>query len=143
MWNAVVSDDTSSPAPSARTKHSATLLGENVYVLGGRNGNLPLKDFWRYNLGEFSTKPKQSDKILLIVSGKWQQLKPSGVRLPCLQEHTAVAYKDNIFVFGGEVSFSSSTETPLWVYDVKGNTWRKVETQRGTLTTVLLTYFIK
>lgn len=61
MWNAVVSEDTSSPAPSARTKHSATLLGENVYVLGGRNGNIPLKDFWKYNLGELYIKSKLYD----------------------------------------------------------------------------------
>ncbi|KAH1009482.1 hypothetical protein HUJ04_001830 [Dendroctonus ponderosae] len=118
MWTSVVPDEVRGAAPSARSKHSATLLGEHVYVLGGRNGNLPLKDFWKYNL----------------VSGNWQQLKPSGDLLPCLQEHTAVAYKDNIFVFGGEVSFSSSTETPLWVYDVRDNSWRKVKTKKGVAT---------
>ncbi|ENN79185.1 hypothetical protein YQE_04369, partial [Dendroctonus ponderosae] len=117
MWTSVVPDEVRGAAPSARSKHSATLLGEHVYVLGGRNGNLPLKDFWKYNL----------------VSGNWQQLKPSGDLLPCLQEHTAVAYKDNIFVFGGEVSFSSSTETPLWVYDVRDNSWRKVKTKKVPL----------
>lgn len=46
-------DDARGAAPSARAKHSATVLGEHVYVLGGRNGNLPLKDFWKYNLGKF------------------------------------------------------------------------------------------
>ncbi|KAL1497798.1 hypothetical protein ABEB36_008696 [Hypothenemus hampei] len=118
MWSAVAPEDSRSSAPSARSKHSATVLGDHVYVLGGRNGNLPLKDFWKYNL----------------ITGKWQQLKPSGDMLPCLQEHTAVAYKDNILVFGGEVSFSSSTETPLWVYDVKANSWRKVKTKKGVVT---------
>ncbi|CAG9761028.1 unnamed protein product [Ceutorhynchus assimilis] len=118
MWSAVAPDEARSAAPSARSKHSATVLGEHVYVLGGRNGNLPLKDFWKYNL----------------VTGKWYHLKPTGDQLPCLQEHTAVAYKDNIFVFGGEVSFSSSTETPLWVYDVKGNSWKKVKTKKGVAT---------
>ena len=41
------------PAPPSRSKHSATLLAGHVYLLGGRNGNLPLKDLWRYSLGEF------------------------------------------------------------------------------------------
>ncbi|XP_050310192.1 uncharacterized protein LOC126746125 isoform X2 [Anthonomus grandis grandis] len=118
MWSAVAPDDARAPTPSARAKHSATVHGEHVYVLGGRNGNLPLKDFWKYNL----------------VTGKWQQLKPSGDLLPCLQEHTAVPYKDNIFVFGGEVSFSTSTETPLWVYNVKSNSWKKVKTKKGVTT---------
>jgi hypothetical protein len=30
-----------------------------------------------------------------------------------------VAYKDGIYVFGGEVGFSAGTETPLWVYHIK------------------------
>lgn len=40
--------------PCARGKHSATLLGGHVYVLGGRGagGAVPLRDFWRYTLGE-------------------------------------------------------------------------------------------
>ena len=42
-------------APSSRTKHSATLLGNDVYVFGGRNGNLPLKDLWKYNISEYRT----------------------------------------------------------------------------------------
>lgn len=53
MWNAVAALDCTTPAPSARSKHSATLVGDHVYLLGGRNGNLPLKDFWRYNLGKW------------------------------------------------------------------------------------------
>ncbi|XP_076266784.1 uncharacterized protein LOC143200250 isoform X2 [Rhynchophorus ferrugineus] len=118
MWSSVVPDDPHGQAPSARAKHSATIVGENVYVLGGRNGNLPLKDFWRYNL----------------VTGQWSQLKPAGEKLPSLQEHTAVAYKDNIYVFGGEVSFSASTETPLWIYDIRHNSWRKVKTKKGVAT---------
>ncbi|XP_069699123.1 uncharacterized protein [Periplaneta americana] len=114
MWSAVTPTP-DGPAPSSRSKHSATLLGGHVYLLGGRNGNLPLKDLWRYSLAE----------------SRWEQLQPSGERPPCLQEHSAVAYKDSIYVFGGEVGFSAGTETPLWVYQVKGNCWRKVRAQKG------------
>ena len=39
-------------APSSRAKHSATLLGGHLYLLGGRNGNVGLKDFWRYSIGK-------------------------------------------------------------------------------------------
>lgn len=114
MWTSLAGPP-DNPAPSSRTKHSATLLGSYVYLFGGRNGNLPLKDMWKYNL----------------IEGKWEQLNPTGDKPPCLQEHTAVAYKDCIYVFGGEVGFSSATETPLWVYNVKSNTWRKVRGQKG------------
>lgn len=51
--------------------------------------------------------------------------------MPCLQEHTAVAYKDKIYIFGGEVGFSAGTETPLWVYDIKANNWKKLRTKKG------------
>ncbi|KAK5644820.1 hypothetical protein RI129_006120 [Pyrocoelia pectoralis] len=118
MWSAVAPFDVESPVPSARSKHSATLVGQYLYLLGGRNGNLPMKDFWKYNL----------------VNGKWQQLKPSGDKLPCLQEHSAVVYKDHIYVFGGEVGFSAGSETPLWMYDIKNNNWKKIRTQKGAVT---------
>lgn len=49
-------------------------------------------------------------------------LKPSGECPPCLQEHSAVAYKDCIYVFGGELGFSAGNETPLWVYSTKVST---------------------
>lgn len=53
MWKCVAPEDIKGPAPSARSKHSATLVGEYFYLLGGRNGNLPLKDFWKYHLSKF------------------------------------------------------------------------------------------
>lgn len=53
MWSSVTAAGTENgPAPPSRSKHSATLLGGHVYLLGGRNGNLPLKDLWRYSLGK-------------------------------------------------------------------------------------------
>lgn len=63
--------------------------------------------------------------------GRWEQLRASGDTPTCLQEHTAVAYKDCLYVFGGEVGFSAASETPLWVYQVRTNSWRKVRAQKG------------
>ncbi|KAK6618482.1 hypothetical protein RUM43_013675 [Polyplax serrata] len=65
--------------------------------------------------------------------GKWSQLEPTGDRPPSLQEHTAVAYKDCIYVFGGEIGFSAGTETPLWIYNTKSNTWKKIRGRKGVL----------
>ena len=39
-----------------RSKHAAVLHGQFLYLLGGRNGNVPMKDFWKYNIGEFPLK---------------------------------------------------------------------------------------
>ena len=48
----------------------------------------------------------------------WEQLRGSGDAPSCLQEHTMVGYMDCLYVFGGEVGFSS-IETPLWIYEIK------------------------
>ncbi|XP_014234872.1 tip elongation aberrant protein 1-like isoform X2 [Trichogramma pretiosum] len=116
MWSSVTAAGVENgPAPPSRSKHSATLLAGNVYLLGGRNGNLPLKDLWRYSLAE----------------SRWEELRPTGEKPPALQEHSTVAYKDCLYVFGGELGFSAGTETPLWCYSIKTNSWRKIRGQKG------------
>ncbi|XP_014242265.1 uncharacterized protein LOC106662584 [Cimex lectularius] len=116
MWTPVTpKNDGNGKIPCSRSKHSVTLYGNHLYLIAGRNGNIPLKDLWRYSLSD----------------GIWEQLDPSGDKPPNLQEHTAVAYKDSIYVFGGEVGFSACNEAPLWVYNVKNNNWRKVRGGKG------------
>ena len=79
--------------------------------------------------------------LLLAAESRWEQLQPSGDRPPCLQEHSAVAYKDGIYVFGGEVGFSAGTETPLWVYQIKVGLQVHLATARLWATCIL--YFVK
>ena len=54
--------------PVSRCKHGAVLQGVHVYLLGGRNGNLALKDFWRYHIGkskdDIKLKSKRIEYIL-------------------------------------------------------------------------------
>jgi hypothetical protein len=57
MWSPVVHLDTTAGAvPPTRSKHAVSLNPEtnHVYVLGGRNGNVPLKDFWIFSIGKCS-----------------------------------------------------------------------------------------
>ncbi|CAA9999004.1 unnamed protein product [Nesidiocoris tenuis] len=89
MWSPVTpKNDATEKTPTSRSKHSVTLHGDHLYLIAGRNGNIPLKDIWRYSL----------------VDGVWEKLEPNGDHPPNLQEHTAVAFRDSIYVFGGEVS---------------------------------------
>ncbi|CAG0886499.1 unnamed protein product [Darwinula stevensoni] len=106
MWESVEGKAEGVKVPCARCKHAATWYDGAVYLLGGRNNNnLPLKDLWTYNL----------DKK------EWKELVGEGEAPGCLQEHSLVAYKGRLYVFGGEVGFSSSDETPLWSYDIKAS----------------------
>ncbi|CAH2095792.1 unnamed protein product [Euphydryas editha] len=117
MWVSVESGGTLRPAPCARGKHSATLLGGYVYVLGGRGagGSVPLRDFWRY----------------CLATGKWEKLESRGEPPPALQEHTATTHGSKLYVFGGEAG-TLSNETPLWIYDTETQMWRKLPGQSGT-----------
>ncbi|XP_068633170.1 uncharacterized protein [Battus philenor] len=111
MWSCV---EAGGPAPCARAKHSATLLGAHLYVLGGRGagGALPLRDFWRYSLA----------------AGRWERVAARGEAPPALQEHSATAHGGRLYVFGGQAG-ACSHETPLWIYDAELETWRKVPGQ--------------
>ncbi|XP_026807019.1 uncharacterized protein LOC113549757 [Rhopalosiphum maidis] len=115
MWTPV-SFTSDNSVPPSRSKHSAAVHGNHIYVVGGRNGNWPLKDIWRYALS----------------NNTWEQLHPTGDTLQNLQEHTAVVYQDKVYVFGGEVGFSSASESPLWSYSIKDNLWKKVKGKSGS-----------
>ncbi|XP_054713112.1 uncharacterized protein LOC129222613 [Uloborus diversus] len=109
MW-ASVQPSTGSPTPSTRSKHAMCVCQSGaIYLLGGRSANLPLKDVWKFN----------------TVENAWEELKCRGNRPPCLQEHTMVCWKNTIYVFGGEIGFASTGETPLWILDISTQTWKK------------------
>lgn len=111
MWSIVQTGSINNQgAPSSRSKHAmcSTQTGM-IYLLGGRSANLPLKDFWRFD-------PVQS---------LWEELRCRGNRPPCLQEHTMVGWRHFLYVFGGEIGFASTGETPLWILDTGVGTWRK------------------
>ena len=63
MWKPVVptaaNETQARAAPSARSKHAVCLDPRNndVYVLGGRNGSIPLKDFWTFSIGKLACRP--------------------------------------------------------------------------------------
>ncbi|CAH1638453.1 unnamed protein product [Spodoptera littoralis] len=122
MWSSVESGGTNGrAAPCARGKHSATLLGGHVYVLGGRGagGAVPLRDFWSYSLA----------------TGKWEKLECRGDPPPSLQEHSATAHENKLYVFGGEAG-ALSNETPLWIYDTETQVWRKLPGQSNYTSTL-------
>ncbi|KAA0196792.1 hypothetical protein HAZT_HAZT011214 [Hyalella azteca] len=43
--------------PGARHKHAVCCCPPSVFLLAGRHGNFPLKDFWCYDLGEHGNFP--------------------------------------------------------------------------------------
>uniref|UniRef100_T1JP19 Uncharacterized protein n=1 Tax=Strigamia maritima TaxID=126957 RepID=T1JP19_STRMM len=73
-----------------------------------------------------TVKPRISTHGLILAwEHTWSELKSIGDGPSRLEDHTMVAWKGNLYVFGGEVSFASTGETPLWIYNIAANTWRK------------------
>lgn len=105
--------------PTSRCKHAMCYSEDgHMYLFGGRAGSLPLKDLWRFDLS----------------TNQWEEIKGKGcLHPPSLQEHTMNSYGGKLYVFGGEVGFSSNEETPLWIFDLSTLTWRKYSSNMRSL----------
>lgn len=64
----------------------------------------------------------------------WERVSGRGPGPGCLQGHTMVEHQDVLYVFGGELSFCNDQETPLWMFDIKENSWHKYSAPRGVVT---------
>ncbi|KAL5006505.1 hypothetical protein ScPMuIL_015311 [Solemya velum] len=84
-------------APRTRNRHACCHQAEFIYMLGGKNGNVPLKDFWRFHIGKRT----------------WEKLCYRGDKMPHLEGHTILSYKRILLVFGGE--FGDMSEVSLWI----------------------------
>ncbi|XP_028968814.1 uncharacterized protein LOC100902573 [Galendromus occidentalis] len=96
--------------PTSRSKH-AMCVGQDgfFYMLGGKSANLPMKDLWRFD----------------PVKNQWAEVQTrGGTAPPSLQEHTVVSWKSKLYVFGGEIGFASTGETPLWLFDIQTHNGR-------------------
>ncbi|KAL1516022.1 hypothetical protein AB1Y20_002635 [Prymnesium parvum] len=83
--------------PSPRAHHSATLLRERVYVLGGHTSEgRCLADVY----------------VLRLASVRWEAIHAAGSPPPVLSRHTAVALGGTIVVFGGCARVHSGAAKP-------------------------------
>ncbi|NXE18065.1 GEFF factor, partial [Ardeotis kori] len=95
------------PSPCDRYKHACVICRGFVYLYGGRNIT-SLRDFWRYNIG----------------NNEWEMLDCSRDGPEELEEHSMVAYKGTLYIFGGMVdSAFTQGKTPLWIYDTDSARW--------------------
>ncbi|XP_064013607.1 leucine-zipper-like transcriptional regulator 1 [Pogoniulus pusillus] len=94
-------------SPCDRYKHTCVICRGFVYLYGGRN-TTSLRDFWRYD----------------IVKNEWEMLDCSRDGPEELEEHSMVAYKGTLCIFGGMVdSAFTQAKTPLWIYDIDSARW--------------------
>jgi len=106
----------SNGSPLMRYKHAiCSSTNGFIYIHGGRFGNLPLgDDLWRFDAHEST----------------WSKVQTSGSKPPSLQEHSLVEYRDQLYLFGGQVSASQQEEN-FWRLDLATMSWQTL-TQRSS-----------
>ena len=102
IWNKIIA----SGPPSARSNHSAVVIGLNMYVFGGSglvNETDTLNDLWVYSSGNNS----------------WSQLANGST--PRLM-HSAVAIGSDMFIFDG-IDPNGNPLSDVWCYNSVSNSW--------------------
>lgn len=96
--------------PETRDSHSATKIGNNMYIFGGSNGNFPFNDIFAFN----------------FTFRSWNKVNATGdIPLP-REGHSAGVLNDRyIFIYGGwngKMIYNN-----YYLFDTITNIWRKVE----------------
>eukprot|EP01090_Pellita_catalonica_P015953 TRINITY_DN4437_c0_g1_i1.p1 TRINITY_DN4437_c0_g1~~TRINITY_DN4437_c0_g1_i1.p1 ORF type:complete len:252 (+),score=35.33 TRINITY_DN4437_c0_g1_i1:252-1007(+) len=97
--------------PCERNTHSATVIGNKLYIFGGRNEFEFFNDVWTYDLSAHTFSQMYFAKDMAI------PLPRSG--------HSACALGDRIFVFGGW-SGGAARFGDFWMLNVSDCTWQKM-----------------
>eukprot|EP01031_Cornospumella_fuschlensis_P027787 gene27787-33561_t len=91
--------------PPPRAGHSATLVGQNIYIFGGYGG-----------LG-YSRRDLDDLHALNIYSWTWSKVTPKGTAPEKRSGHQAVAVESKIYIFGG--SNNTMQFQDIYVLDVE------------------------
>ncbi|KAJ0250215.1 tRNA wybutosine-synthesizing protein 2/3/4 [Hirschfeldia incana] len=100
-------------SPSPRLGHTASMVGDCMFVIGGRADPLNiLNDVW----------------MLDISKCEWSSQKCIGSELPPRHRHAAASIGSNVYIFGG--LNQDKIRSSLHVLDTKNLQWKEIE-QRG------------
>ena len=108
--------------PHGVAHHAATLLGRTMVVLGG------VGDAAREAYATLVCMP-----TLDIATSTWGVLRANGTAPSSRMHHTAVSRDDSIFLCGGQELDGSPADGALYVFDVGGLMWRKVDAMGPSL----------
>ncbi|XP_047941787.1 tRNA wybutosine-synthesizing protein 2/3/4 isoform X1 [Salvia hispanica] len=97
-------------APSPRLGHTSSLVGDSIYVIGGRADPMNiLNDVWVFHL------PRK----------EWKLLPCSGSLFPPRHRHSAAVVGSKIYVFGG--IHDNSVLSSIYVLDTLTSEWSEIQ----------------
>ena len=81
-----------------------------LYLFGGQLNNQYFNDLWKFDLSKFRDQKNQ-----------WIKLIPNGDIPPPLTNHSMIAYKNNLYIFGGQNDLIINDK--LYCYNSIENSW--------------------
>lgn len=118
------------PFPSSRCSHSATVIGDDIYIIGGGIHHETPTSYFQHHGDIWKVTPKHKELVKLEVNGGDMQPR---------RGHSAVAYMNRyIVLFGGLLQIDDSPGdnavlcNELKIFDTVNTQWLKIE-QRGEI----------
>ncbi|WFD18012.1 hypothetical protein MCAP1_000224 [Malassezia caprae] len=113
-WTRVVAPHAQGgPGPVGRYGHSLSILGSNLFVFGGQLDDDFFDELWRFDLNGLKETPT------------WQLVRPSTGGPPRRTGHSAVVYKDRLYIFGGTDGNYHYNDT--WCFDWATQSWSELK----------------
>ncbi|PRP84110.1 hypothetical protein PROFUN_04101 [Planoprotostelium fungivorum] len=97
---------------SARHFHSAVVIGDSMYIFGGKDGATKLGDFWEFK----------------FVSRSWVQINNSLTPGP-RTNHVSVVVGENIYLCGGKTDEADAKTIEVFEFDFMFRRWYKIDTK--------------
>lgn len=122
-------------APSSRYDHTATVIGNIMYIIGGKGDHGACSDIYTLHLGKFIFLIHifhLFDKKCLVDVLFWEKMdSTTWMQFPgALYGHSSIHVRNFIFVFGG-IGRNELLSNDLWIFDLNLNIWSRPSV-RGT-----------
>ncbi|KAJ3444786.1 leucine-zipper-like transcriptional regulator [Anaeramoeba flamelloides] len=97
------------PQPIPRHLHTTVVMNKELFVFGGTNGKTRLNTLSKCEFLENTVH--------------WSNLAPYGNVPTSRRDHSAVAYQNKMFIFGG---YRNESLNELWMYEYYTNSWTRL-----------------
>ncbi|WFD25567.1 hypothetical protein MNAN1_000527 [Malassezia nana] len=101
------------PGPVGRYGHTLSILGSNLFVFGGQLDDDFFDELWRFDLNGLKETPT------------WQLVRPATGGPPRRTGHSAVVYKERLYIFGGTDGHYHYNDT--WCFDWATQSWSELK----------------
>ncbi|WFC93651.1 hypothetical protein MBRA1_000273 [Malassezia brasiliensis] len=112
-WTRVLAGSDTGAGPVGRYGHTLSIVGSNLLVFGGQVETTFFDELWRFDLNSLKSTPT------------WQLVRPTGPAPARRTGHSAVVYRDRLYIFGGTDGNYHYNDT--WCFDLATQTWTELK----------------